>query len=606
MKTKSFRLFAAALLAALAALNSCKKDDPVPVIKITAQIVAPGELTEGSIPADTKLEVKASVTEGATLTYQWYTNTSAGNTGGTAISGATLSTYTIPTDIKAGTYYYFCEVSAPGAKAVRSNGVTVKVNVNSSSLLPVISIVRQPEEPDDLYEGQIPDSVRLTVEALVTRDATLKYQWHRFDPEKDELFQAIDSATSAAYKIPTDLEAGEYWFVCGISADGATAVQTDPVKVTVLLFLGSPNEGLTLSSSSISLTVGGSTTLTVTNSDCETFTWESSNPAVATVDQSGRVTAVAAGTATITVTDCDGRKGTATVNVSPAGPTNPPLFTPVGEITLTSDDEVEVNQELQLEAEVNPDATNQDIVWTIEPGGDPEGTGATVTPDGEFTATIKDGNGPGEDYTVTFPITVTAPPAVITSQPKDATATTGSSTSFSVTATGAASYQWQYAVSGSSFWNTPLENSVFGSVDTPTLTLSYVTTSLNGYKFRCKAINAAGEVTYSAPAGLIFEEDELPLDITRHPSDATVAKGGTATFSIEATGAKTYQWQVGWYGYWTYVTWEDLENDDRYSGVNGSTLTVKNVLVGNRYRCEVSDGKGNTMISAEAKLTVTH
>jgi hypothetical protein len=319
MKIKRLKFLAAALIMALAALNSCKKDDPVPVIKITAQIVAPGELTEGSIPADTKLEVKATVTEGATLTYQWYANTSAGNTGGTAISGATLSTYTIPTDIKAGTYYYFCEVSAPGAKAVRSSVAAVTVTKPA----PVISISKQPEGPGDLYEGQIPDSVRLTVEATVTEGAALKYQWHRFNPENDELFEAIEGATSAVYKIPAGLEAGEYLYVCDISAEGAASVQTDPVIVTVLLSNPDPGK-LTLSSSSVSLTVGSSATLTVTNGEGETFTWESSNPSVATVDQNGKVTAVGAGSAVITVTTGDGKEASCTVkvlNISSSAPT---------------------------------------------------------------------------------------------------------------------------------------------------------------------------------------------------------------------------------------------------------------------------------------------
>jgi hypothetical protein len=138
----SIKFTAAALAIAAVALTGCGKDDggdgpetpAAPVITITTQPTAPAALTEGEIPADTKLTVAASVTEGKTLSYQWYSNTSAGNTGGTAISGATANTYTLPTTLAAGTYYYFCEVAAEGATAVRSNAVTVTVAALNSRI----------------------------------------------------------------------------------------------------------------------------------------------------------------------------------------------------------------------------------------------------------------------------------------------------------------------------------------------------------------------------------------------------------------------------------------------------------------------------------------
>lgn len=46
----------------------------------------------------------------ATLTYQWYSNTSASNSGGSLIGGATSSSYTPPNNV-AGTMYYYCVVT---------------------------------------------------------------------------------------------------------------------------------------------------------------------------------------------------------------------------------------------------------------------------------------------------------------------------------------------------------------------------------------------------------------------------------------------------------------------------------------------------------------
>ena len=77
--------------------------------------------------------------------------------------------------------------------------------------------------------------------------------------------------------------------------------------------------GVTLNKTELSLTVGSSEQLTATvapaEADNKYVTWTSSNPAVATVDASGNVTAVGTGTATITVTTADGGK-TATCTVT--------------------------------------------------------------------------------------------------------------------------------------------------------------------------------------------------------------------------------------------------------------------------------------------------
>lgn len=68
--------------------------------------------------------------------------------------------------------------------------------------------------------------------------------------------------------------------------------------------------GVTLNKTTLTLTKGASETLTATiaptNATNKKVTWTSSDPAVATVDASGKVTGVAKGTATITVTTEDG------------------------------------------------------------------------------------------------------------------------------------------------------------------------------------------------------------------------------------------------------------------------------------------------------------
>ena len=112
-------------------LASCDGGEPevnTPVITITAQPTSTTAITAGSVG---NLTVTASVTEGATLFYQWYENTAASTIGGTAINGATNATFALPTTLEGGkTYFYFCELSATGnAVAVRSSVAQVVVGV---------------------------------------------------------------------------------------------------------------------------------------------------------------------------------------------------------------------------------------------------------------------------------------------------------------------------------------------------------------------------------------------------------------------------------------------------------------------------------------------
>ncbi|MBQ0068305.1 MAG: Ig domain-containing protein, partial [Bacteroidales bacterium] len=77
---------------------------------------------------------------------------------------------------------------------------------------------------------------------------------------------------------------------------------------------------ISLDKTTATLTTGETTTLTATvlpgNATDKSVTWTSSNTAVATVDVNGKVTAVASGTATITVKTADGTNLTATCAVT--------------------------------------------------------------------------------------------------------------------------------------------------------------------------------------------------------------------------------------------------------------------------------------------------
>ena len=194
----------------------------MPVITIndhpTSRTVPPGSISGN-------LYVEVTVTPNATLSYQWYSNTSNSNIGGTAISDATSPNYTIPTNLTVGTYYYFCEVSATGgATSVYSNVATVTV-------APVITITTHPTSR--IFEaGSIAGS--LSVLATITPNATRSYQWYSNTSNSSTGGTAISGATSATYTIPTNLTVGTYHYFCEVSGTGATSVRSNVATITVI------------------------------------------------------------------------------------------------------------------------------------------------------------------------------------------------------------------------------------------------------------------------------------------------------------------------------------------------------------------------------------
>ncbi len=82
------------------------------------------------------------------------------------------------------------------------------------------------------------------------------------------------------------------------TGDCVISVKINDYEVNCDLHIPNPS----LSQSTLTLTVGGTSTLTMKQTFSEDITWTSSNSAVATVDESGVVTAVAAGTCTISGT----------------------------------------------------------------------------------------------------------------------------------------------------------------------------------------------------------------------------------------------------------------------------------------------------------------
>lgn len=159
---------------------------------------------------------------------------------------------------------------------------------------------------------------------------------------------------------------------------------------------------VTLSETTATMTIGGELELTATiepkNATNQRLTWSSSDTGVATVDSNGKVTAKAAGTATITATAASGITAACEITVSDE----------VIEVTAVTLDKTEatvkVGKSLQLTATIEPSgATDQKLEWTSSRSDIAIVTDGRVTgvAPGKVTITVKTTNGKTATCTIT-------------------------------------------------------------------------------------------------------------------------------------------------------------------------------------------------------------
>src|SRR5690606_27575848 len=116
--------------------------DPV----IDSQPIASQSVCQGATADALQIMVSGGV---GTVSYQWFSNTSASNTGGTALSGANANSFT-PDTSTVGSFWYYVEVSQTGSGcSVASDVAAIIVNLAPS-------FVDQPQS-QTLCEGAAAD-----------------------------------------------------------------------------------------------------------------------------------------------------------------------------------------------------------------------------------------------------------------------------------------------------------------------------------------------------------------------------------------------------------------------------------------------------------------
>ena len=137
--------------------------------------------------------VKAS--GAGTLSYQWYSNKTNSNTGGTAIDKATSSTYTISstTSAMSGTYYYCIITQKYGSPNQGTATVTT-----TPALLTVGTTVSV-SNPSSV--STIAGKAQVSFSVKASGSGTFKYQWYKNTSNSNTGGTLITGATNATYTI---------------------------------------------------------------------------------------------------------------------------------------------------------------------------------------------------------------------------------------------------------------------------------------------------------------------------------------------------------------------------------------------------------------------
>jgi hypothetical protein len=195
----------------------------------------------------------------------------------------------------------------------------------------------------------------------------------------------------------------------------------------------------------------------------------------------------------------------------------------------------------------------------------------------EFQCIASNGTASVTSNAVTLIVNAFAPE--ITTQPANVSVLQGTSTSFAVVATGAPAptYQWLRATSATGkFGNVTGAN--YTGEKTSNLTISNITSTMNGYRFEVIVTNTLGNVT-SVVANLTVESAPAYAE---NPTNVTVNSGVTAPFSVaefQGIPAPSIQWQVS---VDDGNTWSNLTNGVNVTtGANITGATNATLMIGN-------------------------
>jgi gliding motility-associated-like protein len=304
---------------------------------ITSQPIANVSVCQGA-----SYTLGASAIGSGTLGYQWYSNTTNSNIGGTSLGSANFAQtggLSIVTTTP-GTFYYYLEVTGSCGKAV-SDVVTIVV-------LPA-SVAGTITGTASICNGST------TILTLTGNDGII--QWQRFD---NSVWSDVTGETTTTLTTPALTQNTQYRAM--VTRNNCLPATTSSFNVVV--------NPLPVISGTTSVAIGDTVTLSGTTAAASSSPWVSSNPTIASVSNSGVVNGLLTGTATITYTNNNGCTDTEIVTVT-VGTTQPPtLISPAtgtsGVSTLNISYTLpEAPQANSVRLTFTPTAGGTPIVWTM-------------------------------------------------------------------------------------------------------------------------------------------------------------------------------------------------------------------------------------------------
>ena len=189
---------------------------------------------------------------------------------------------------------------------ILASGGTLEGTLSNGTTPTTPNITEQPYD----YTVTEGEDATFTVEASAGSE-TLTYQWQQ-STDNGSSWTNIESETNASYTInSTNTSMNGYQYRCVVTGSGGVSVISQTATLKVQAKPASvPVTGVKLNKDSLTLQERGSDTLTATvepaDATNQDVTWKSSDTSIATVSADGTVTAISAGTATITATAKDG------------------------------------------------------------------------------------------------------------------------------------------------------------------------------------------------------------------------------------------------------------------------------------------------------------
>ena len=365
--------------------------------------------------------------------------------------------------------------------------------------------------------------------------------------------------------------------------DGSGKTATCQVNVTDIKV-----SGITLSASTLAMQTEDVKQLSVTNitpanATNKALKWESKNTWVATVDESGNVTAKNPGEATITVTAADKGGAQAICKVTVTERTAPVIKVTQIQLSQTRASLIE-GKELQLTATVLPtDATNQSLTWSSSVEGvatvDPTGkvtaikAGTTV-----ITATAKDDSGISASCTVQVTVP-TVKVTGITLNKTTASVVKGKTVALTATVTP------DTATDKTIKWTTSNKNVATVSTDGVVTAVAAGTAIITATAADDSGVKATCKITVTNPVIKVTK-------VTLNKTTASVVKGKTLTLTATVTPTNATNKNVTWKSSNTKIA--TVDGNGKVTAVAAGTATI------------TCTAKADKSKSATCKITVTN